>query len=153
MSGQVWSKRRTTTKGGWRKLRKNVAGYLVVTLYDGERWAPQQVHRLVLETYIGPCPKGLECRHLDGDPANNCLDNLRWGTPKENGQDKIEHGTRLRGEQNKQSKLTEDEVHLIFNAYHDGAYNQYELAKMFGVHQTLISLICQKKAWGYLWND
>lgn len=26
-----------------------------------------QVHRLVLEAFVGPCPPGMECRHLDGD--------------------------------------------------------------------------------------
>jgi len=50
------------------------------------------VHRLVLEAFIGPCPDGLVCRHLDGNAANNNLDNLAWGTPEENMQDRILHG-------------------------------------------------------------
>jgi hypothetical protein len=33
------------------------------------------------------------CRHLDGNPINNRLENLRWGTHKENKADAIKHGT------------------------------------------------------------
>jgi hypothetical protein len=36
------------------------------------------VHRLILETFIGPCPRGHHAEHLDGDSLNNCLTNLRW---------------------------------------------------------------------------
>lgn len=55
-------------------------------------------HRLVLEAFIGPCPEGMECRHLDGDAGNNRLENLAWGTPIENGEDKVRHGTMKRVE-------------------------------------------------------
>jgi hypothetical protein len=50
------------------------------------------VHRLVLETWRGPCPPGREARHLDGDASNNRLTNLRWGTHAENTWDVIRHG-------------------------------------------------------------
>jgi len=42
---------------------------------DGEM---RRVDHLVLLAFVGPCPEGYECRHLDGDPANNHVDNLRW---------------------------------------------------------------------------
>lgn len=51
------------------------------------------VHRLVLDAFVEPFPKGKECRHLDGDPTNNRLDNLRWGTQSENNLDRVRHGT------------------------------------------------------------
>jgi hypothetical protein len=51
------------------------------------------VHQLVVEAFIGPCPPGLEIRHLDGNPANNALSNLRYGTRSENGMDRVRHGT------------------------------------------------------------
>lgn len=47
------------------------------------------VHRIVLEAFVGPCPEGAVACHWDDDPDNNCLDNLRWGTPKDNAQDAI----------------------------------------------------------------
>ncbi|WP_082946294.1 NUMOD4 motif-containing HNH endonuclease [Mycobacterium sp. E1747] len=51
------------------------------------------VHRLVLEAFVEPFRKGMECRHLDGDPTNNRLENLRWGTQSENNLDRVKHGT------------------------------------------------------------
>lgn len=49
------------------------------------------VHHLVLSTFMCSKPntgKRIECRHLDGNPANNFVDNLRWGTVKENRADR-----------------------------------------------------------------
>ena len=51
------------------------------------------VHRLVLAAFVGPCPEGMQCRHLDGNPANNAVQNLCWGTCSENNLDKLRHGT------------------------------------------------------------
>lgn len=66
------------------------------------------VHRLVLEAFVGACPKGHQCLHLDNNPRNNRLDNLKWGTPKEN------HSTINRqGESNGRARLTTDDVAFI----------------------------------------
>lgn len=51
------------------------------------------VHSLVLQAFVGPAPDGTECRHLDGNPDNNHLANLRWGTRSENILDTVRHGT------------------------------------------------------------
>lgn len=51
------------------------------------------VHRLILETYAGPCPEGMEGRHLEWDPMNPHKGNLAWGTHSENMLDKRIHGT------------------------------------------------------------
>ena len=45
-----------------------------------------------MEAFAGPCPGGLEIRHLDGDAANNRLSNLAYGTSSENGYDITRHG-------------------------------------------------------------
>ena len=64
------------------------------------------IHRGVCTAFDGPCPDGMECRHLDGDKLNNRPENLKWGTPYENSQDKIGHGTVAKGEKNSIAKLT-----------------------------------------------
>ncbi|KKK60254.1 hypothetical protein LCGC14_3026180, partial [marine sediment metagenome] len=46
---------------------------------------------MVLNTYVGECPAGMQCRHLDGDSHNNNLDNLCWGSQEENNTDRNEH--------------------------------------------------------------
>ena len=51
------------------------------------------VHQLVMEAFVGPRPAGMDTRHLDGNPANNALANLAYGTPSENARDRRRHGT------------------------------------------------------------
>lgn len=52
-----------------------------------------QVHRLVMLAFVAPCPEGMQVRHLDGDPANNRLTNLAFGTAAQNARDRDEvHG-------------------------------------------------------------
>lgn len=51
------------------------------------------VHRMVAEMFI-PNPDGLlVVRHLDGDPTNNVVWNLAWGTQRDNWEDSVRHGT------------------------------------------------------------
>jgi hypothetical protein len=67
-------------------------GYKRVCLWDGKKPNTRFVHTLVLEAFFGLRPKGTQCGHLDGDPANNHISNLKWVTPKENGEHRIAHG-------------------------------------------------------------
>lgn len=68
-------------------------GYRYVMLNARGECYSHKVARLVLETFVGPCPDGMECRHLDGNKLNDDLENLCWGTRYENIQDKVIHGT------------------------------------------------------------
>lgn len=42
------------------------------------------VHRLVLEAFVGECPEGMECDHIDRNRSNNRLENLHWTTQEYN---------------------------------------------------------------------
>lgn len=59
-------------------------GYVDVSLYkDGIRYH-KKPHKLVAEAFI-PNPDNLsEVDHIDADKDNNCVENLRWVTHKEN---------------------------------------------------------------------
>ena len=51
------------------------------------------VYRLVLEAFVGPCPKGKEACHYPDRTVTNCkLKNLRWGYHRENAEHMIAHG-------------------------------------------------------------
>jgi len=104
------------------------------------------VHRLVLEAFVGPRPDNCEARHLDGDPSNNRLDNLAWGTKAENEADKVKHGTLLCGTANPASKLTEVDV-LYIRASNE---RQVDLAKIYGVSQAVISAVRLRKIWKHV---
>lgn len=66
-------------------------GYPMVSL---GRKAKRTVHSLVAESFIGPCPEGLEIRHGDGNRTNPKLLNLSYGTRSDNVLDAYRHGTR-----------------------------------------------------------
>ena len=53
------------------------------------------VHRAVLLAFRGPCPLGMQCRHLNGDPRDNRLANLSWGTGKDQWEDDRRNEVRL----------------------------------------------------------
>jgi HNH endonuclease/NUMOD4 motif len=70
------------------------AGYLAVSLYDAAGTRKRfYIHHLVAAAFIGPRPKGMDIRHLDGNPANNVARNLAYGTRSENARDTLHHGT------------------------------------------------------------
>lgn len=67
-------------------------GYPVVDLCDRGRRKNAKVHRLVADAFLGPLPEGMETRHLNGDPGDARLVNLKYGTHAENMRDMVEHG-------------------------------------------------------------
>lgn len=103
------------------------------------------VHRLVLQTFVGPCPQGMECRHLDGNPANNHVDNLKWGTHKENMQDTIRHGHQVNnsGANHPRAKLTWEQVEEIRSS----ELSRCALAKRFNVCVGVIDNVVMYKSY------
>ena len=69
------------------------SGHLSVAL---GRKNSQCVHKLVLLAFVGAAPDKHECLHMNGNPADNRLSNLRWGTRSENMKDAYAHGARDR---------------------------------------------------------
>ena len=62
------------------KPGRDSKGYIQVAL-NGK---PYLLHRLLAQAFI-PNPEGKPfVDHIDGDPLNNCLSNLRWATATEN---------------------------------------------------------------------
>jgi len=83
-------------KDGLLKPQAHPSGHLHVSLYGhSKNGTTRKVHHLVLEAFDRPCPEGMECRHLDGNPTNNVLSNLVWGTRAENVHDSLRHGTNV----------------------------------------------------------
>lgn len=81
---------------GWRirgrVLRASGSRYPVVSLCRDGMPRTVEVHRLVLEAFVGPCPSGMEALHADDVKSNNALSNLRWGTHSENMRDVVRNG-------------------------------------------------------------
>ncbi len=165
--GSVWSRRKleplrgTGNKGfvcvlsnKWKQLKPGKSGkykHMTVSLRKDGKMRSFYVHRLVLEAFVGPCPGGMECRHLDGDTSNNYLTNLCWGTCQENQMDRVRHGTSNRGERCAASKLTTEKVLKIRELWATGKYTQRQIAGMFGMkRQSLISQIVRRVTWRHI---
>lgn len=87
------------------------SGHLTVAIGKGNS---RQVHALVLEAFVGPCPPRMEGLHLNHMPSDNRIDNLKWGTRSENLKMDFAAGTRSnRGEQSAAAKLTAAKVREI----------------------------------------
>jgi hypothetical protein len=120
-------------------LSDSATGYKTVRI-DGKN---RYVHELVLTTFKGKRPKGMEARHLDGDKLNCYEDNLEWGTPSQNVQDQVRHGTHYllnKGELHPSTKLLDSEV-VTIRAMASEGWSQTEIANMFGVSQRHIGMI------------
>ena len=99
--GRVRSEGRTVTFKDGRSRRwpesilkpyKLASGHLIVGLYKNHKQEKRYVHRLVLEAFVGEAPPGTEACHWNDDPADNRMENLRWGTPADNMLDKVRNG-------------------------------------------------------------
>ena len=79
--GIIYSYRRRNSpiKNRPQKIMKpyiNKSGYCGITLRRGGGDVMILVHRLVLESFVGQCPKGMECCHYNGIRDDNRLENL-----------------------------------------------------------------------------
>lgn len=85
--GRVW-------RGRVLRQKVHSGGYLCVNLWRNGRGTMRYVHRLVLESFVGPAPDAQShACHGDGDQHNNKVANLRWGTASDNARDRVRHGT------------------------------------------------------------
>lgn len=89
----------------------------------------------------------MECAHNDGDRKNTALSNLRWATPTQNNfDDKLAHGTLLKGSKVGNAKLGEAEVKAI----RADSRSHSLIAKDFSVSQSLVSRIKARIVWRHI---
>ena len=131
------------------KGNRTKSGYMRVYLYLPNGRRNVFLHVLVLEAFRGPRPKGYVSRHLDGNPENNSLDNLVWGTYEENTADMKRHGTVILGEKCLAAKLTGTQVLAIVDEKKTGKMNT-EIAKNYPVTPQNIGDIVRGNTWAWL---
>jgi hypothetical protein len=152
--GSVWTRRSRNGRGPlkkeWRRMKADSKynRYERLGLYKNGKQISVSVHTLVLEAFVGPCPEGMEARHLDGNAFNNLLSNLTWGTKLDNAKDKIKHGTSGKGETNGRAKLDTEAVLRIRRLAKIMTGKQ--LAAKFKVTPTMISFILSRKSWSHI---
>lgn len=134
--------------GGWLILRpfQKANGYLQVVLYVNKLPEKLYVHRAVLEAFVGPCPEGMQARHLNGNRQDNRAANLAWGTVQDNADDRAAHGTQIHGSQCHQSRFSEADI-VRMRERRAAGIPRYAIAAEFATTPEHVSRICYGAMW------
>jgi len=100
------------------------------------------VHRLVGIAFIENTESKKWVLHKDGDCKNNAVDNLYWGSEKDNYLDSVRHGTvGVR-------KPTDDEVVNVIREMKESGMKGTEIARMLDVSRSTVSKYTGKRKKG-----
>lgn len=114
----------------------------------GRKWSGGRLvtpRRQVYEETFGPIPKGLVVMHLCDNPKCYNIKHLTLGTPKDNSKDMVCKGRQAKGEA-LSGKLTESDVRAI----RASALSHRALGELYGVSQSTITRIIQRKTWRHI---
>lgn len=145
-------------KWGTMNIRKQQAirskpnircGYPYVILRRDGKSKTVKCHTLVLTAFAGPRPPNMEACHNNGVRTDNRLSNLRWGTRKENVQDRFLHGTNTVGVRNGRAVLDDNSVRSM-RMMLSGGMLQKDAATLFGVSKSLVGVISQGIRWSHV---
>jgi len=117
-------------------------GYRAVNLSLNGKESNEKVHRLVLLAFGGeqPCGK-IECHHMDSNRANNRIENLEWVTRSENARHAYDNG------QCGHIKMSPVLAGQLRRLYATGEYSQRQIAPLFGICQSAVSVIVRGEIW------
>lgn len=130
--GRVFSER--TKRCLKPHTRTTGTAYAQVALWRAGGQRTLLIHALVSQAFLGPRPKGLDIRHLNGDSTDNRLVNLEYATRQRNVLDMKWHDGR------KTTKLWPDDVRAIKQRLAAGEPLR-SIASSYGVHYTMIGHI------------
>jgi hypothetical protein len=109
----------------------------------------RRIHRIIVEICHGPCPEGMECRHLNDDKTDNTPDNVCWGTHKQNTKDAVKNGKILKGENHGRSTITEVDVKEIRKRYKI-CKNQSQVAREMKLNGQLVRKVIKRITWKHV---
>ena len=107
-------------------------GYMQIGLQINGKREFWLVHRLVASVHLDKGEFDI-VNHIDGNRANNCVDNLEWCTTQQNRQ------------RSKFNKLSEGQEEEIKNLYRESGLTQGHIAGLFGLNQGYVSQILNNK--------
>lgn len=152
---------RVKSTGGWcgtakrkEKIRSTSLtkdGYVKVRLNKKDKDKTVRIHQLVAEAFVPNPNKKDTVNHIDGNKQNNHYTNLEWVDRSE----QMYHAYRLNlknsqtGANNKNSKLTDDDVREIRKKYvrQSKEFGTVALARKYGVTNRVIGLIVNFKSY------
>lgn len=158
--GSIWSCRKIGAKPGlgdkWRRLKpwRGTATsypYLKVNLCQDGKVCTREIHRIVLETFVGPRPDGMVACHSPDREKTNCnLDNLRWDTRLDNFLDAVTDNTASVGEKMPTAKLKNEWIPIIRKRYASGEVTQSQLGREYGVSRRVIGFVVNYRTYRFI---
>ena len=143
---RIWKKSHRNPEGKLIILKSVISkGYKFAHLCKNGKAKKITIHRLVAIEFIENPLNKPQVNHIDGNKANNHIDNLEWCTASENSKHAWDTGLAKRGEEHGSSKLTQKQVNEIREL--KGLKTQKQIAKMFNVSSPHISRIHTGKSW------
>lgn len=116
---------------------KNKDGYGQIKILGKQVGA----HVVSYQLFKGDIPAGAFVLHTCDEPDCVNPEHLYLGSHKDNMRDRMAHGhyNDMFGINNVNAKLTDSQVEAIKDLYASKKYTQFEIGKMFNVHQVTIS--------------
>lgn len=142
---------RSLLGGEWKQLRTGFPSdaYPTVSLVCNKRHARRQVHHLVMLAFVGPMPRGMVTRHLDGNSDHPALSNLAYGTYEENEADKVGHGTAMLGERHHHAGTTERQVREMRRMVRDGS-TVASVSRGLGLSYSMVHQAVRGISWAHV---
>ena len=119
------------------KLNLDKDGYKQFTGYLNTKKVGYKVHKEVLKSFVGT-NDNMWALHKDDNKNNNALENLYWGTPKQNAKDRDQYGRHLKGSKVHNANFSPEIVTEIRKQYSDGT-DMRTLSKIYNVSYRCIN--------------
>ena len=121
---------------------QKASGHAFVTTGPRGHRRNLMVHQAVLTAFAGPCPVGMEGRHLNGHPGDNRASNLRWGTRVEQREDDRRNGVIRRPND---LVLDDTKARAIRDA--QGHASSRSVGRAYGISHTTVQKIWRGERW------